>query len=43
VELIKETLEGDMGELSKKTKAWCDRMHSYQAVAKQWDELYKSI
>ena len=43
VELIKKTMTGDMEELSKKTKAWCDKMHSYQAVAKQWDKLYQSI
>jgi len=25
------------------TKTWCDVIHSYQAVAKQWDEIYTSI
>lgn len=43
VYLIGQTLRGDMAGLSKKTKEWCDNMHSYQAVAKQWDELYQSI
>lgn len=29
--------------LSEKTKKWCDSIHGYKAVAKQWVKLYKSI
>ena len=39
--LIEQTLDGDMDELSVKTKQWCDSVHSYQAVAKQWDKIYE--
>jgi len=28
-------------EISLKTKEWCDNVHSYQAVAKKCDQLYK--
>jgi len=41
--LIEETLDGDMNELSVRTKQWCDSVHSYQAVAKQWDGIYNAI
>ena len=41
--LIRSVLDSDMNELSRKTKDWCDKMHSYQSVAKQWDNLYNQI
>ena len=43
VSLISQWLEGGLEELSKETKRWCDNIHSYQAVAKQWDELYNGL
>ena len=36
-------LQSPMEELSIRTREWCKHVHSYQAVAKQWDKLYKSI
>jgi hypothetical protein len=36
-------LRSDMTELSKQTKEWCDRIHSYSAVAKMWDEILNTI
>lgn len=41
--IIKETIGSNMTFLSRRTKEYCDRVHSYQSVAKQWDGLYKSI
>ena len=38
---IENVLNGDIDNLSKETKEWCDRVHSYQAIAKLWDKLYK--
>ena len=32
----------DLQQLSKDTKQYCNETHSYQAVAKQWDEIYKA-
>ena len=29
--------------LSKQTKEWCDKIHSYQSIARLWDKLYKTI
>ena len=43
VSLIINTLQSDMGELSKKTKLWCDGLHSYLAIARQWRNLYNLI
>lgn len=40
---IVELLNTDMSELSRKTKEWCDDTHSYQAVARRVNALYKSI
>ena len=40
---IEHVLDGDMMDLSIKTKLWCDSVHSYQAVAKQWDNIYNAI
>lgn len=42
-EMILYTLDGDMEELSRKTKQWCDDIHGYKAIASQWDELYRSM
>lgn len=36
-------LEKDMTELSKMTKEYCDRTHSYEAVATQWNDIYESL
>lgn len=43
VRRIEETLDSDMDDLSIRTKQWCDKLHSYKAVAKQWDKIYNSI
>lgn len=43
VDMIVKLLESDMGNLSKETKEWCDTHHSYEAIANQWDTLYKTI
>lgn len=43
VNRIIEILSSDMTELSIKTKQWCDDIHSYQAVAKQWKEIYHGV
>jgi glycosyltransferase involved in cell wall biosynthesis len=32
-----------MEELSVQNKEWCDKMHSYQAIAKQWKKIYHAI
>lgn len=40
---ILEILDGDMEDLSELTKMWCDAVHGYGAVARQWDQLYNSI
>jgi len=34
-------LDSDMTELSKRTKQWCDDVHSYEAVAKRFTEIYQ--
>lgn len=41
--LIDWVLERDMSELSRITKEYCGRFHSYESVAKQWDEIYRSL
>ena len=43
VEETVRLLRSDMTELSKRTKDWCDTVHSYRAVAKVWNEILKSI
>jgi hypothetical protein len=40
---IEKTLDGDMPKLSIRTKRWCNHIHSYQAVAKQWENIYNAI
>jgi len=40
---IIEVLDGDMNDLAKRTKQWCDEVHGYQAIALQWDKLYQDI
>ncbi len=42
-ETISQILDHDMVTLSRRTKAWCDFLHGYKAIAEQWDTLYKSI
>ena len=34
---------GDLDKLSKETKTYCDEIHSFEAVARQWDKLYKDL
>jgi hypothetical protein len=34
-------LDSDMTELSQRTKQWCDDIHSYEAVAKRFTEIYQ--
>ena len=41
--LLERVLTNDMQELSNRTKKWCDEVHSYQAIAKQMDKIYKSL
>lgn len=41
VEAILEALGNNMKILSAKTKNWCDSTHSYQAVARQWKDIYE--
>ena len=36
-------LDSDMSQLSRDTKAWCDRYHSYSAVAKKWGEVFAML
>jgi len=42
-ELIDWILDKDMAWLSQSVKEYCDTYHSYQSVAKQWDEIYESL
>ena len=41
--LIIKILDDDMNKLSLRTKKWCDQVHGYRSIAKQWDEIYKGI
>ena len=41
--MILKVLDSDLVALSKETKQWCDNVHSYKVIAKQWDEIYKSM
>ncbi len=41
--LLEQVLTNDMQELSNATKKWCDEVHSYQAIAKQVNQIYKSL
>lgn len=43
VRKIEETLDGDMEYLSRRTKIWCDAMHSYRWVADLWNGIYNAI
>jgi len=43
VRKLTKILRGDMKYLSERTKQWCDEVHSYEAVARQWDKLYNAI
>jgi len=36
-------LGSDLDKLSKDTKRYCDEMHSYESVAKQWDKIYATV
>lgn len=42
-DMIYRVLQYEMRELSEKTKEWCDSVHGYKAVAKQWDDLYSLL
>lgn len=43
VDFICRILDKDLSVLSRKMKDWCDTVHSYQIVAKQWKGIYESI
>ena len=43
VEYIDQTLDSNMEEISINTKSWCDKTHSYQAVAERVNEIYNSL
>jgi glycosyltransferase involved in cell wall biosynthesis len=32
-----------MRAISSVTKEWCDKWHSYESIAEQWDNLYKQL
>ena len=38
-----DALEGDMAELSKRTKAFIDRVHSYSVVGNMWSNIYEGL
>jgi hypothetical protein len=40
---IETILSKDQMQLSKDTRAFCERVHSYEAVAKMWDKIYKEM
>jgi hypothetical protein len=40
---LEQIIDGNLEGLSIKTKEWCDRTHSYQAVAKLWKGIYESV
>lgn len=42
-EMIDWILDSDMTGLSRETKSYCDKHHSYEAVAKQWSKIYESL
>jgi hypothetical protein len=40
---LKDVLNSDVSGLSKRTKEWCDKNHSYEAVGRMWDKLYRTL
>ena len=42
-EIIDRVLDNDLSELSKTTKEYCDKNHSYESVAKQWNSIYEQL
>ena len=40
---ICEILDSDMTKLSQRTKAWCDKVHSYEAVLKKCNGILKRL
>jgi glycosyltransferase involved in cell wall biosynthesis len=40
---IEKILDGNLQALSIKTKRWCNHIHSYQSVAKQWESIYNAV
>ena len=43
VEKIFNILNGSLDAEKAQAKVWCDSIHSYESVAKQWNEIYASI
>ena len=43
VEAITKAMDSNLEDLSKRSKVWCDKWHSYETVAKQWDKIYRSL
>jgi len=41
--MIDSILDSDMSELSRQTKEYCNKYHSYESVARQWDRIYRQI
>ena len=42
-EMIEKAIDGDLETLSLRTKQWCDNIHSYQTVSKQWQKIYNAV
>jgi hypothetical protein len=40
---LEQIIDGNLEGLSIKTKQWCDKVHSYQAVSKLWKGIYESV
>jgi len=43
VDEVCRLLDSDMSELSRQTKDWCDRVHSFESVANRWTEIFKEL
>jgi len=41
--MIEQMIDGDLEGISVRTKEWCDKVHSYEAIAKLWKGIYESI
>jgi predicted nucleotidyltransferase len=38
-----QILDSDMTELSRDTKEWCDKFHSFEAVAERWGNILRCL
>jgi len=43
VDKIIQVLESDMEDLSRKTKEWCEKWHSYESFSERWINLYNTV